>query len=425
MKCYLFDRHIALAAGMRAYLRAAGDEVVDRSHSGHWFLHNSKPPKAEWREWSGGVYDAGAYAERAEKMAAEEARHKPDFYFCAFPPHLFTLFEKRQAPTVCNMGFRLEGNARPPADQFDILIEKALAGMESGKLRMYSMSQYDRAYFKWFTGKDAPYLPTPMNHMKGLRWSAQNAVRADILLWCGKFNLGDGGRVKAAMNECSRWFEANSDIRLTTNPFFESNSVYRKIAERPMIARLLKSALVGFRPANIRHPRLYLRPYRRFITRTLAGFSYQDLLRFKAIVMFPYSVFSGMMLELLEMGVPMFYPSKILLKRWDEQYGIMTQRTSAEGKRNAGGFSNVAYGKDLMPDPNDSVNPEALHYWLEKAEWYNWDVRYFDSPADLHEQLKAADFEAMHRDVLKTRARMDKIRDERWAEIKRDLTKTA
>jgi len=114
-----------------------------------------------------------------------------------------------------------------------------------------------------------------------------------------------------------------------------------------------------------------------------------------------------------------------LLKRWDGRYGMMWHRTDYYGQRKAGGFSNIAYGADSAPDPNDSVNREALHYWLEKAEFYNWDVRYFDSPADLHEQLKAADFEAMHRDVLRTRARMDKIRDERWAEIKRDLTKTS
>jgi len=140
--------------------------------------------------------------------------------------------------------------------------------------------------------------------------------------------------------------------------------------------------------------------------------------------MFPYSVFSVTMLELLQMGVPMYYPSKSLLKRWDERYGMMWHRTNSFRQRRAGGFSNIAYGKGSMPDPNDSVNRDALHYWLEKAEFYNWDVRYFDSPADLHEQLKQADFEAMHRDVLKTRARMDKIRDARWAEIRRDLAKS-
>jgi len=209
------------------------------------------------------------------------------------------------------------------------------------------------------------------------------------------------------------------------NPIFGSNSVYRKIAERPIIPKLVKRAITELRPTHIKHPRPYLNYYRVRIRAALNGFSYQDLLRFKAIVMFPYSAFSGIMLELLEMGVPMFYPSKSLLKRWDESYGMMFQRTSGYGRRSAGGFSNIAYGKDLMPDPNDSVNRESLHYWLEKSEWYNWDVRYFDSPADLHEQLKQADFEAMHRDVLKTRARMDKIRDERWAEIRRDLTKTA
>jgi len=227
------------------------------------------------------------------------------------------------------------------------------------------------------------------------------------------------------MDECLQWFEANSDIKLTTNPIFESNSVYRKIAERPMIANFFKAAITGFRPADIRHARAYFSHHRHTIRRAFQAFSYRDLLRFKAIVMFPYSVWSGVMVELLQMGVPMFYPSKRLLKRWDESYGMMFHRTNAFGARRAGGLSNIAYGKGAMPDPNDGVNREALHYWLDKSEWYNWDVRYFDSPADLHEQLKAADFEAMHRDVLKTRARMDKIRDERWAEIRRDLTKTA
>jgi len=412
---------------MRSFLREQGVEVIDRIFPGQWLLRYAKRPNEDWYKLAWG-YDPAVYAQWADKLAAEEAKYHPDFYFCAFPPHLFTLFEKRQAPTVCNMGFRLNGTARPKPERFDILIEKALAGMESGKLRMYSGSHYDVAYFKYFTGRGVPYFPYPVNYLRGVQWQLDNAIRSDILLFSGNLKIWHADCrkfVKPAMDECLQWFAANSDIKLTTDPIYRAHSVYRRIAERPPIAKQLKAAIVGFRPADAIHPRAYLSPYRRRIRRTLNGFSYRDLLRFKAIVMFPYSAFSGIMLELIEMGVPMFYPSKRLLKRWDERHGMMFQRTGDLAQRNAGGFSNVAHGKDLMPDPNDSVNPEALHYWLEKSEWYNWDVRYFDSPADLHEQLKQADFEALHRDVLKARARMDKIRDERWAEIKRDLSKSA
>jgi len=429
MKCYLVDRHLTTTRGMLSFLQDQGDEVIDRSFTSHWQWHYAKAPNREWKKMPR-VYNAAVYAQWADRVAAEEPKYKPDFYFCALPPALFTLFEKSAAPTLCNMGHRLEhGLSVIEPRQFDILIEKAIAGMESGKLLMYSMSQYDIAYFKYFTGKDVSYFPPPVNYLRGLQWQMDNAARSDILLFCGKTSPqnipGWQKHVRRPMNECLRWFEANSDIKLTANPIFPSRNIYRKIAERPMIAKFFWAAIAGFRPANAVHPRAYFSPYIQRMRHALGGFSYRDLTRFKAIVMFPYSTFSGVMLELIEMGVPMFYPSKRLLKRWDERYGMMFHRTNAFGERRAGGFSNVAYGKGSMPDPNDSVNREALHYWLEKAEFYNWDVRYFDSPADLHEQLKQADFEAMHRDVLKTRARMDKIRDERWAEIRRDLTKTA
>jgi len=419
-----------LAVGMRSFLRDAGVEVIDRNFSGQWWFHYTKPATLEWAGLPE-IYDVAAYAEWTDKVVADEKKHNPDFFFSA-GPQLCALFEKSRAPAICVMGGRIDSDCREPK-QFDALIEKTLAGMESGKLRVYSGSQYDVAYFKYFTGKDVPYFPYPVNYLQGggYSWQLENATRSDILLFSGNVNVrtwseGYHKFVKPAMDECLQWFEANSDIRLTTDPIYRANNIYRKIAERPVIAKQLKAAIVGFRPANAIHPRAYLSVYRHRIRRALNGFSYRDLLRFKAIVMFPYSIWSGVMLELIEMGVPMFYPSKSLLKRWDESYGMMFHRTHQFGQwRSAGGFSNIAYGADSAPDPNDSVNPEALHYWLEKAEFYNWDVRYFDSPADLHEQLKAADFEAMHRDVLKTRARMDKIRNERWAEIMRDLTKTS
>jgi len=422
MKCYLLDRHPGTARGMLSFLREQGIEVIDRCFPWHWWLYYTKQPNKEWRElhWD---YNAAVYAPWVDKVAEEEARYKPDFFFCSMPPSLFTLFEKCNAPAICNMANRLDyGQLR--AEIFDALIEKAVAGVESGKLRMYSMSCYDSAYFKYFTGKDAPYFPAPVNYLRGgVQWQLERATRSDILLWHGKAFAPDS----VFIDEYLLWFDANSDIKLTANPIFPSRNIYRKIAERPIIAKTLRGLITDFRPANIRHPLAQLRDYGYKIMRmrrVLKMYSYQDLLRFKAIVVFPYTVFSVAMLELLELGVPAFYPSKRLLKHWDERYGMMFHRTSKHGQRSAGGFSNIAYGADSAPDPNDSVNHEALHYWLDKSEFYNWDVRYFDSPADLHEQLKAADFEAMHRDVLKTRARMDKIRDARWAEIRRDLTKT-
>jgi len=167
MKCYLFDRHAFAARGMASFLRDAGVEVTDRSFPWHWEWHYAKPPHQKLLKLPH-VYNADVYAQWADKMAAEEAKYNPDFYFCALPPFLFTLFEKRQAPTLCNMANRLEcaGGLIEP-EQFDILIEKTLAGMESGKLLMYSMSQYDIAYFKYFTGKDAPYFPAPVNYLRG------------------------------------------------------------------------------------------------------------------------------------------------------------------------------------------------------------------------------------------------------------------
>jgi len=167
MKCHLVDRHLTTTRGMISFLRDQGDEVIDRSFPLYWEWHYAKPPNHKLLRLPD-AYNADAYAKWVERMAADESKYKPDFYFCAFPPSLFTLFEKCAAPTLCNMANRLEcsGSLIEP-EQFDILIEKAIAGMESGKLLMYSMSRYDIAYFKYFTGKDAPYFPAPMNYLRG------------------------------------------------------------------------------------------------------------------------------------------------------------------------------------------------------------------------------------------------------------------
>ena len=68
-----------------------------------------------------------------------------------------------------------------------------------------------------------------------------------------------------------------------------------------------------------------------------------------------------------------------------------------------------------MPDPNDDLNLEAADYWLERCEWYRWPVRYFDSPQDLYEKLKAADFQAMHHDLAQLRERMEAENEKQWA----------
>jgi len=167
MKCYLVDRHAFAARGMALFLRDAGVEVIDRSFPWYWQWHYTKKPNRAWYDLPA-EYDAAAYAEWADKAAADASKYNPDFHFCAIPPNLFTLFEKSAAPTLCNMANRLDHAQHPIAErQFDILIEKAIAGIESGKLLMYSMSQYDIAYFKYFTGKDISYFPPPVNYLRG------------------------------------------------------------------------------------------------------------------------------------------------------------------------------------------------------------------------------------------------------------------
>lgn len=96
----------------------------------------------------------------------------------------------------------------------------------------------------------------------------------------------------------------------------------------------------------------------------------------------------------------------------------MTERTSSKDiKTEIGNFSNIAYGKHLVPDPNNSFDSEAVNYWLEKCEWYKWNVRYFDSPGDLHDKLLIADFEDMHKDILKTQRTIDNANEKQWQKI--------
>jgi hypothetical protein len=122
------------------------------------------------------------------------------------------------------------------------------------------------------------------------------------------------------------------------------------------------------------------------------NYKYEDLVNHRATVLFPYSVFSISMIEIYEMNIPMFVPSKRLLL----ETGIMNDVSIYPCYGSYDDMKNMDIPHSNSPhkfSPN-SINKEDLNYWLDFT-YFNTkeNVIYWDSPEDLFSKLNSTNFD--------------------------------
>lgn len=112
------------------------------------------------------------------------------------------------------------------------------------------------------------------------------------------------------------------------------------------------------------------------------NYIHEDLIKHKATVLFPYSIFSISMIELYELNIPMFVPSKKLLLSTDLMKDVSLYPC----------YTSESEMIELdKPHPNtvhkfspNSYNYKDREYWLNFAYFYNKEnIIYWDSPEDL------------------------------------------
>ena len=116
------------------------------------------------------------------------------------------------------------------------------------------------------------------------------------------------------------------------------------------------------------------------------NYIYEDLIKHKATVLFPYSVFSISMIEMYELNIPMFVPSKKLLLSTNLMKDVSIYPY----------YSTETEMIELdKPHPNtphkfspNSYKYEDREYWINFAYFYNKEnIIYWDNPKDLFYKL--------------------------------------
>ncbi len=408
---FTMDRHAVVVRDLVSALPSMGAKALnhaDAAYAGYYPLERASQAIGFDSSRIPRQYDF-ATMERMAKTFPEAVRAlDADYFYCGYNTWLFHLYSRCEAPTILNLYFRLEGGYQPSAENFDRLIEKTLRLMDDKKLFAHACCDYDIAYFKYFTGRDISRMPLRLAYMDNYQWREENVCHKEILMFPVRGPMVLREKIH---EEYGRWFRRNTRIKLR---------MYGRRATPLALTRSnIKAPLALARSAMTRAWHKTRRALNMPVLRL--PYAVEDVLRHKAAVFFPHSVYSGQMLEFMKMGVPMFFPSKKLMSEWHLRYGALNEKTSTTNKgknnrRTRGGFSGiVSQAAAAMPDPNNNLDKDAVDFWLDKCEWYRRNVMYFDSPADLREKLRICDYAAMSRALLDEQSILDNLHKKRWA----------
>ncbi|CAF2121680.1 unnamed protein product [Rotaria magnacalcarata] len=124
-------------------------------------------------------------------------------------------------------------------------------------------------------------------------------------------------------------------------------------------------------------------------------YKYSALSHHPAIIHVPYQVSTMSLFEQYRMSIPLLVPSLDLLTEWQYQYGVVNERTWDNlnyGKRPNG--SRITGESRNVPDPNDEFDRNAIRYWLNFSDFYQWPhFVYYNSIEDLAGKLFTTDFQ--------------------------------
>lgn len=154
------------------------------------------------------------------------------------------------------------------------------------------------------------------------------------------------------------------------------------------------------------------------------NYLFSNFVQHRAIVYFPYASMSYKMNELYRMGIPLFFPSmkylrtimgigadrSILAKYYCERTGLGLKDSEM-----------IAHPNSIHPySPNlqENVDKEAEYYWLQLADFFQWPhLTYFDDFKDLEKKLEEADFEKIHKLMMKENERSKKELVNNWCKV--------
>ena len=260
-----------------------------------------------------------------------------DIILCSFPPKIIDIFNnvKCKYPKILNCGHRLHIYSKNDKD-FLINLKKKI---KNNEIILCSMSIYDTEYIKHYLDINPIELYVTCCYLPNIKFTPN---KREILI--------------APVNA------------VNLNPFNTVNEMNQFALNN------------GFDLQFAKIKDLY------------SNYDFSDLLNHRACVLFPYSAFSIYMVEMYELNIPMFVPSK----KFIIEYNLMQDVCLFPYYCSNDEMLNVDIPNINSPhkySPN-SYNREDRDYWLNYSYFYNKkNVIIWDSIYDLFIKLINTNFQ--------------------------------
>jgi hypothetical protein len=345
-----------------ALLTELGHTVHILSFSGHKYLLNQ--------------YETIAVSDDSIKLAdiqcispiinIEDIYHisrQYDTALISFPPSFYRFFDNIpfKYPLLLNCGHRLHIHNNQPS----LFLDKLRNDVLSNKVKLCTMSTYDREYIKHYTNLHATELPVTCFHLPHLSYTP---IKEEIL-------IGPAHAHQLAP------FSSIDNMNSYGSKY---NIVFAKIKD------------------------LY------------PNYSYSDLVNHKAVVVFPYSAFSISMVELYELGIPMFVPSQRLVV----EHSLMNDAALHPF------YASYEKMRELdIPDPDsphtyspNSYNKGDMMYW-QQFTFFNTrkHIIHWDSIEELMHKLNTTDFKAVSAAMMEETQRFRQEQLDNWRDMLNSL----
>lgn len=260
-----------------------------------------------------------------------------DTILCSFPPKFIDVFNKVKCkyPKILNCGHRLHIYCKNDSS----FIEKLKTQILNGEVILCSMSKYDTEYIKHYLNLEPTELHVTCCYLPDNKFLPN---RKEILI-----------------------SPVNVD---NVAPF---KSVYQ-------MNNLAKTNGLDLQFSKIKD--IY------------PNYTFSDLLNHRACILFPYSAFSISMVEMYELNIPMFVPSKKLLLRTNlmNDCSLFPCYCSMEEMQH---FDTPHVDSPHKFSPN-SYNPSDREYWLSYSYFYNKkNVIFWDTIPELFYKLINTNFQ--------------------------------
>ncbi|AOW99794.1 hypothetical protein BJP34_10305 [Moorena producens PAL-8-15-08-1] len=350
-RCWLSDHHVFTTQCFKHQLKNLGVTFYDYALTGHWHFFYSQDPARRLRvldrKNTNVPYNYEHYDKLASKFADQYGKWSQknvDFYWCSFKSYMTHVFSKCERPIVLQLSFRFEGNQKSTPEHVKKLIELLLELRAKGQLFILASNRYDQMYFEYFTGVTIPKVPLCACHIK----ERYHPHRNEIL-------IGPARHYPQGHHKISQ-----------IKKFFAKSQ-----------------------------PEIELRTIRELYPQ---HHEYRDLSRHRAIIVLPYTIYTGAIVEYLAMGIPMFMPTSDLLSQWHIDDYLLVERKSDLSPTRCSMITGELH--DFMPDPNNDYDLESVNYWLKFCEWYDWPIETFSSLEELEQKLRVADLESISKNMF-------------------------